>query len=111
MLGFAYRRAEWTKHSWGVDCSVVEDGDVVRVVAHFTAFEAFMDDVLNCLVRDPETGRKLSPAQVSGKPPEGGFLQEVIKNILPIESKSYEWAKEKGCLGYASGVVVKICGD
>ncbi|MEM2591677.1 MAG: hypothetical protein QXI60_03740 [Thermofilaceae archaeon] len=69
LLSFAYRRAERIKQSDGVDCDVVEEDGVVKVVAHLTAFDAFMDDVRAGLVKDPEDRYSIGDALTPAAPP------------------------------------------
>lgn len=76
-----------------------------RYSGHEKPVEAFMEDVLSGRIRD-ENGLKLSPSQVEGRPPLGGFLQEVVGG-----SPDYERAKGDGTLGYRVGTVVKVCGN
>jgi len=69
LLSFAYRRAERIKQSDGVDCDVVEEDGVVKVVAHLTAFDAFMDDVRAGLVKDSEDRYSIGDALTPAAPP------------------------------------------
>jgi hypothetical protein len=85
---------------------VEQDGEAY-VLYHFkTPLEAFEEDVMKGRVYDPRTGLKLSWRQAQGRPPEGGFLQDVIGG-----TEDYYEALEQGKLGYRVGTVVKICGD
>ena len=90
--------------------AVEEDGDGYVVVRMQTPTEAFEDDVLQGKILDPATGLKLSLRQAKGRPPESGLLQEVTRFFVG-EADDYKRGKELGRLGYARGVVVKICGD
>ncbi len=94
----------------GVLDIVEQDGDGYAIIRIQMPTEAFEDDVLEGKIIDPETGLKLSLRQAKGRPPESGFLQEVAR-FLVGEAEDYTRAKEMGRLGYARGVVVKICGD
>ncbi|MEM0461884.1 MAG: hypothetical protein QXS96_07035 [Candidatus Caldarchaeum sp.] len=66
--------------------------------------EAFLEDVLAGKVKTKD-GLKLSPSQLTGKLPEGGFLQEILGG-----PEAYTVAKERGRLGYRVGTVIKING-
>ncbi len=89
--------------------TVEQDGDGYAIIRIQMPTEQFEDDVLAGNIIDPETGLKLSLRQAKGRPPESGFLQEVSRFF--VEAEDYTRAKEMGRLGYARGVVVKICGD
>ena len=90
------------------ELEVVQEGKTYKVIRHITSF---LEAVERGKVRD-ESGLKLSPTQVAGEPPAGGFLQEVAKYLVGERGyEGYEWAKRRGVLGYGRGVVVKICGD
>jgi hypothetical protein len=85
---------------------VEQDGEAY-VLYHFkTPLEAFEEDVMKGRVYDPRTGLKLSWRQAQGRPPDGGFLQDVIGG-----TEDYYEALEQGKLGYRVGTVVKICSD
>ena len=84
----------------------VEQEGEAYVLYHFkTPVEAFEEDILKGRVFDPRTGLKLSLRQAQGRPPDGGFLQDVIGG-----SEDYYKALEQGKLGYRVGTVVKIYG-
>jgi hypothetical protein len=88
-------------------CDRIEEEGRGYALYHFeTPVEAFKEDVLQGKVFDPRTGLKLSLRQAQGRPPEGGFLQDVLGG-----SDDYYKALEEGKLGYRVGTVVKICGN
>jgi hypothetical protein len=80
--------------------------DACEVYHFLTPTEKFRNDVLAGRILDPASGLKLSLRQAQGRPPEGGFLQEVLGG-----SKAYYEARGNNSLGYYRGLVVKICGD
>ena len=88
-------------------CDRIEEEGRGYALYHFeTPVEAFKEDVLQGKVFDPRTGLKLSLRQAQGRPPEGGFLQDVLGG-----SEDYYKALKEGRLGYRVGTVVKICGN
>jgi len=90
--------------------TVEQDEDGYTITRIQTPTDAFESDVLEGKILDPATGLKLSLRQAKGRPPESGFLQEVTRFFVG-EADDYKRGKELGRLGYARGVVVKICGD
>jgi len=64
----------------------------------------FMRHVEQGLIKDKK-GRILSPTEVQGLPPEGGFLNRMDQMLL---GTSKDWREN---IPYYPGLVVKICGD
>jgi hypothetical protein len=94
----------YLKYGRFTDNRVARKLDGYMIEELLTPQQLFMKNVEEGKVKDPVTGLKLSENQVKGKPPDQGFLQEVLGG-------SDEYYKVRNSSPYFAGLVVKICGD
>jgi hypothetical protein len=86
------------------DKRVVETPYGYSIEELLTPEQQFLRDVEEGKIRDPVTGLKLSVNQVKGKPPDQGFLNEMLGG-------GDDYYKVRNNSPYYAGLVVKVCGD